>query len=108
MLRKIARLHPFLWLAAITVVVMLLGPWVPLEYDDRGVGTAWFVFTYALTWVFRQTARLADVLVGSSPGLGHTVVGLAIGIAVYVGADILLSKSAAAFGEPADAPSGSA
>ena len=63
----IARYHPFLWLGGFTLVVMVVGRWIPLAYDDRGLGTAWYLFTYVLTFVFQVASDLAQRLVGAPP-----------------------------------------
>ena len=97
MLRIVAKWHPFLWLGAFTVLVMTVGPFVPLAYDDNGIGTAWFRFTYALTWVFRQTARLATRGLNSLAGVPHAILAIVLGAAIYLLADLLLSAAARRF-----------
>lgn len=94
MLQKIARLHPFWWLGALTVAIMALGPYVPLEYDDRGLEGAWFVFGYTLTFVFRKAALVSTALAGTETGSLHTVFTVFLGSAFYLAADLALSAFA--------------
>jgi hypothetical protein len=89
----IARYHPFLWLGGFTLFIMVVGRWIPLAYDDRGLGTAWFLFTYVLTFVFRLASDLAQRLVGQHSVL-HAVLTVALGGCVYVAADLLLTTYA--------------
>lgn len=91
MLTRIARFHPFLLLALFTLGIMVIGPLVPLDYDDNGIGTAWFVFTYGLTTVFRYSSALAGEILGDQSGTTFTVLSLLLGASVYLGADFLLS-----------------
>ena len=104
MLRAIAKRHPILWLGALTIVVMILGPYVPFAYDDQGIGTAWFVFSYALTCVFRQSAHVAPLVLHSPAGVLHTFVGVLLGATVYGAADLLLSAWAASGGQSGPPP----
>jgi hypothetical protein len=92
-LSTIARYHPFLWLGGFTLFVMVVGRWIPLAYDDRGLGTAWFLFTYVLTFLFQVASDLAQRLVGQQ-GVLHAVLTLVLGGSVYVAADLLLTKYA--------------
>ena len=104
MLQKIARKHPFLWLGGLTLAIMALGPFVPLAYDDGGLGTAWFVATYALTVIFRKAAVVGTSLLGQETGLVHGLLTVIGGGAVYVFADVILSFIARRGGRSAAAP----
>jgi hypothetical protein len=94
MLQRVARYHPFLWLGGLTIAIMAVGPFVPLEYDDRGLGTVWFVITYGVTVVFRKAAIVSTALSGSETGAVHTVFTLLLGSALYIAADLALSAGA--------------
>jgi hypothetical protein len=90
-LSRIARYHPFLWLGGLTLFIMVVGPWIPLAYDDRGLGTAWFLFTYGLTFVFQVSSDVASRLVGHQ-GVLQATLSVVLGSSIYVGADLLLTK----------------
>ena len=94
-LSRLARWHPLLWLAAITLVIMVAGPVIPLDYDDRGLGTLWFGAMYVLTTVFRYSSVVAGWIVGQQDGVAHTILAVVLGVAVYVVADIALTRYAA-------------
>ncbi len=87
----ICRYHPFLWLGGFTLFVMAVGRWIPFDYDDRGIGTAWFLFTYALTFVFRMASAAADFVVRDHSSLRAGLT-LLLGIVVYVAADMVMTR----------------
>lgn len=103
-LQRIARFHPFLWLGGLTLLVMVSGRFVPLNYDDGGMGTAWFVFTYALTAVFRWTSALVGAVIGTEQGFLAGTLTLFLGSCLYLLADRLVVHVAKRSGDQGMTP----
>ncbi|MGH8542635.1 MAG: hypothetical protein ACREX3_03105 [Gammaproteobacteria bacterium] len=91
-LRKIARRHPFLWLAGLAILVMAFGRFVTLEYDDRSIGTVWFVLTYVLTWPYQLASDTIARLNGGRDLPFHAGFTFAVGTLIYVVLDAGLSR----------------
>lgn len=89
-LARFARLRPFLWLGAFTILLMLTGRFIPLNYDQGPVGFGWFAFSYALTFVFRASSGVVSALFGGQTGSAAAAASLILGSVVYVLADRLL------------------
>ena len=89
-----ARWHPFLFLCGFTLLIMSVGRFVPLNYDDGGIGAVWFALSYGLTTVFRYTSIAAALILGRQDGLLHTILALGVGIGVYGLLDLLLLRYA--------------
>jgi hypothetical protein len=99
-LQRIARLHPFLILLALTVVVWAGFAIAGRDYDDRSLGTVLFVLAYALGTPFLAVRRLLDpASTIASPEI-LTGVAAVLAAGLYLGADRLLSWFANRRGQP--------
>jgi len=90
-LQRIARLHPFLILLAITVAVWTVFALAGRDYDDRSIGTVLFVLAYVLGAPFLFLRRLLDPAAGIAAPELLTVVAALLTLGLYVAADRLLA-----------------
>src|SRR5947207_15994546 len=94
MLRRIARFHPFIILLGLTILVW--GAWAVsgTDYDDNGVGTVLFLFSYGLGAPFLTLRRSLEPLAHLIAPDVLTVVYAVITAGLYVLADRLLMRCA--------------
>lgn len=93
-LQRIASWHPILWLLGFTILLMAIGPFIPWEYDDQGLGSLLFAFIYNLTIVFRWASQLAYKILGDLTGIRHFLLTWTISLSIYVGLDFAVLQLA--------------
>lgn len=86
-MRKLAKYHPFLWLGALSLLLMYLPGWLHAEYDDGGLGGLLVWVGFGIGTVYRWSYRLLLSLAAGEPFTGIRVLAALLGAAVYVGAD---------------------
>ena len=91
MIHQVALRRPFLWLLALTILLMAIGYFAHPQYDDGGLGFLWAVSISIVSIPYRVIALPFVIVFGDAVWV-DVIVGMAY-VALLIGLDRLLLRS---------------